>query len=167
MILSGTPTRPGCTHRRVCTGQTMTMGINGQIFLKQTANLPVSNNFVIQSIYKSSDDRRNLRLIICHERCLLRNKTASVKGHTRLPQVSSSSIENVYQQQRKANGFENSQCGTLRFLKETHPIGRTRTEAIKLLSCAGTGCFRVVAISFLRHYGRARVIQSSKSHRHI
>ena len=47
------------------------MGINGQIFLKQTANLPVSKFFVIQSIYKSSDDGINLRLIIYHERCLL------------------------------------------------------------------------------------------------
>ena len=38
------------------------------------SNLPegtASNNFIVQSIYKSSDDGRNLRLIICHERCLL------------------------------------------------------------------------------------------------
>ena len=45
------------------------------VFLKTNghSNLPgtASNNFIIQNIYKSSDGGRNLRLIICHERCLL------------------------------------------------------------------------------------------------
>ena len=38
------------------------------------SNLPdgtALNNFIIPSIYKSSDDGRNLRHIICRERCLL------------------------------------------------------------------------------------------------
>ena len=67
---------------------------------------------------------------------------------------------------KKVNGFKNLECGTSRFLKETHPKGRTRTEAIKSFSWAGTGCSRVVAISFLRHYGRARVTQLPNLSRH-
>ena len=67
---------------------------------------------------------------------------------------------------KKANGFKNLECGTSRFLKETHPKGRTRTEAIKSLSWAGIGCSRVVVISFLRHYGRARVIHPPNLCRH-
>ena len=88
-----------------------------------------------------------------------------MKGYTRLPVDSSSTLENVYNisdlsGSKRLTAIHSS---TSRFLKETHLTGRTSTEATKSLSWAGTGCSRVVAISCLRHLGfraagRARVI---------
>ena len=88
-----------------------------------------------------------------------------MKGYTRLPVDSSSTLENVYNISDLSGSKRLTaiHSGTSRFLKETHLTGRTSTEATKSLSWAGTGCSRFVAISCLRHLGyraagRSRVI---------